>query len=366
MTNHLSRRDLLRTTGVAGLSLLGGGLLSACGAPGGSSGGGTELTMFHWAGAQGEVPKRIGDAFAKKNGVTVRYIEGTNAETFPKLVTSVQVNAKKPLLNLGFFNAQSFAQGAGEGLWAPVDDTLVPNAAKVLPEFRRPDGLGVYTVMDAMGILYNTKVITTPPKSWLDLFSPEYRGRVTTWDAPAFSVNAAPVINKLKGGTEDDLSKGIAAFSVAAKKGQFNGFVSSIDQLRQQLNSGQVVIAPGFQGVAQPWIDAGDPIGFAVPSEGVMAFPEGFQLVKGSRSAQLEEAAKLMNEILAPAAVSSYSAATATIPLIEGAELPAAFRDKPGFQLKTVKEAIQLDWALLAKNIQQATDRWNRDVKAYL
>ncbi|MCD9586368.1 extracellular solute-binding protein [Streptomyces solisilvae] len=366
MTHHVSRRDVLRSTGAAGLALLGGGLLSACGAPGGSSGGGTRLTMFRWAGAQGEVPKEVGDAFAKKNGVTVRYIEGTNAETFPKLVSSVQVNAHRPLLNLGFFNAQSFAQGAAEGLWAPVDSKLVPNAAKVLPEFRRDDGFGVYTVMDAMGILYNTDVVKSPPKSWLDLFKPEYRSKVTTWDAPAFAVNAVPVINKLKGGGEADLSKGIDVFADAAKKGQFAGLVASIDQLRKQLVSGQVVIAPGFQGVAQPWIDAGDPIGFAVPSEGVMAFPEGFQLVKGSSSEQLKEGAKLMNEILAPDAVSRYSAATATIPLIEGAELPARFRGKPGFQLTAVRESLQLDWGRLAKSVQQATDQWNSDVKAHL
>jgi putative spermidine/putrescine transport system substrate-binding protein len=366
MTTSPRRRDVLRSAGVAGLALLGGDLLSACGAPGGSSSGKTELTMFHWAGAQGQVPKQIGDAFADKNGVTIHYIEGTNAETFPKLVSSVQVNADKPLLNLGFFNAQSFAQGAAQGLWAKVDDKLVPGAAKVLPEFRRADGLGVYMVMDAMGILYNTKVVKTPPTSWLDLFAPQYRGKVTTWDAPAFSVNAVPVINKIKGGTESDLSKGLAVFSDAAKSGQFAGLISSVDQLRQQLNSGQIVIAPGFQGVAQPWIEAGDPIGFAVPKEGIMAFPEGFQLVKGSSSAQLEAAAKLMNEVIAPDAVSRYSAATATIPLIEGAELPAKYRDKPGFQLTAVRSSMQLDWAALAKSVPKATDQWNRDVKAHL
>jgi putative spermidine/putrescine transport system substrate-binding protein len=348
------------------MGVVGGGLLSACGTPGGSSGGRTELTMFEWAGAQGQVPKEVAQAFAKKNDVTIRYIEGTNADTFPKLVSSVQINPDKPLLNLGFFNAQSFAQGAGQKLWAPVSSSAVPNLAKVLPQYRQADGLGAYMIMDAMGILYNTKAFPTPPTSWTDLFDSRYRGKVTTWDAPSFSVNAVPVINKIEGGAENDLSKGIAAFSAAAKKGQFAGLIASIDQLRQQLVSGQVVIAPGFQGVAQPWIDAGDPIGFAVPSQGVMAFPEGFQLVKGSSDAQLKAAEQLMNEIIAPDAVSRYSAATATIPLIEGATLPARFRDKPSFQLKTVQEAIQLDWSALVGDVQKATDQWNRDVKAHL
>ncbi|MFL4909921.1 extracellular solute-binding protein [Streptomyces sp. MMS24-I2-30] len=217
----------------------------------------------------------------------------------------------------------STSQGAADGLWAPASEKSVPNVSKVLSGYATTGGLGAYMVMDAMGLISNKKVIRTPPTSWTDLFDSAYRGRVTTWDAPAFSVNAVPVINQIEGGSDGDLSKGIAAFSQAAKKGQFSGLISSVDQLRQQLNSGQVVIAPGFQGVAQPWIDEGDPIGFAVPKQGVMVFPEGFQLVKGSSDEQLGLAADLMDEIFAPDAVSDYSAATATIPLVQGAELPA-------------------------------------------
>ncbi|MGW3952326.1 ABC transporter substrate-binding protein [Streptomyces sp. NPDC004752] len=366
MTN-LDRRALLRSAGAAGAALLGGGLLAACGAPGGSSAGGANsLTLFHWAGAQGTVPRRVAKAFAKKRGITIRYIEGTNADTFPKLVSSVQVNRDKPLLNLGFFNAQSFAQGAADGLWAPVSAKSVPNIAKVLPGYTSDNGLGAYMVMDAMGLIYNKKVIRTPPTSWTDLFDSAYRGRVTTWDAPAFSVNAVPVINQIEGGSDDDLSKGIAAFSRAAKKGQFSGLIGSIDQLRQQLNSGQVVIAPGFQGIAQPWIDEGDPIGFAVPKQGVMAFPEGFQLVKGTSPDQLDLAADLMNELFDPAAVSDYSAATATIPLVEGAQLPAKYRDIESFQLKTVQHALKLDWSALVTGLDKATTAWNNDVKTHL
>ncbi|AXG81843.1 ABC transporter substrate-binding protein [Streptomyces paludis] len=364
---HLDRRTLLRSAGAAGAALLGGGLLAACGSPGSSSSGGsTSLTLFHWAGAQGTVPRKVAKAFAKKHGATIRYIEGTNADTFPKLVSSVQINAEKPLLNLGFFNAQSFAQGSADGLWAPADDSAVPNVAKVLPGYRTSGGLGAYMVMDAMGLIYNKNVIRTPPTSWTDLFDTAYRGKVTTWDAPAFSVNAVPVINQIEGGSEGDLSKGIAAFSRAAKRGQFSGLIGSLDQLRQQLNSGQVVIAPGFQGVAQPWIDEGDPIGFAVPKQGVMAFPEGFQLVKGSSDDQLELAAELMNELFAPATVSAYSAATATIPLVEGAELPAKYRDVESYQLQTVQNALKLDWAALVSGLDKATTAWNNDVKAHL
>ncbi|QIZ38792.1 PotD/PotF family extracellular solute-binding protein [Saccharopolyspora sp. ASAGF58] len=367
MTNFsLTRRGFLRATGLAGAATV----LAACGTPGGtsSSGGGpagTEITMFHWAGAQGTVPEQVGKAFAASSGVTVKYIEGTNADTFPKLVSSVQINASKPLVNLGFFNAQSFSQGNGQNLWLPVPDSVTA-IDQVLPEYRVPDRRGAYLVMDAMGLVYSKKAFPTPPKSWMDLFAAANRGKVTTWDAPSFGVNALPVIAKLNGGSESNLQPGLDVFENAAKAGQLRGFIASLDALRQQLNSGEVVIAPGFQGVAEPWIQAGDPIGFAVPTEGVMAFPEGFQIVKGSSDAQVDATAKLMNQIFSPENVSAYCNATGTLPLVQGAKLDAKYADRPSFQLSTVENAIRLDWNALVAAIPAATKVWNEQVKAHI
>lgn len=362
-TYPMSRRGFLR---VAGVSAGAAAVLAACGTPErGSVSGGADITMFHWAGAQGTVPVRIGDAYAKAKGVKVNYIEGTNADTFPKLVSSVQINRSKPLLNLGFFNAQSFAQGNTQDLWLPVPASVTA-VSGVLPKYQIADRKGAYLVMDAMGLVYNKNAFPTPPTSWMDLFAAAYRGKVTTWDAPAFSVNALPVIAKLNGGSESNLQPGIDVFAQAAKAKQFRGFISSVDQLRQQLNSGEVVIAPGFQGVAEPWIQAGDPIGFAVPNEGVMAFPEGFQIIKGSTDAQVSAAADLMNELFSPDNVSAYCNATGTLPLVQGAALDSRYSNRPSFQLSTVEQAIQLDWAQLANSVTAATKSWNDQVKANL
>jgi putative spermidine/putrescine transport system substrate-binding protein len=357
----LSRRNFLGL--LAGAGTAAG--LAACGNPGGggSASSVTSLTMFHWAGAQGAVPKKVGDAFATAKGVKVSYIEGTNAETFPKLVSSVQINPDKPLLNLGFFNGQSFATGEKSDLWLPVPDS-VANAGKVLEKYRIASKHGAYMVMDAMGLVYSKKAFPTPPTSWNQLFDAKYKGKVTTWDAPAFGVNGLPVIAKINGGSESNLAPGLERFAAAAKAKQFNGFISSVDQLRQQLKSGEVVIAPGFQGVAEPWIQAGDDIGFVVPEEGVMAFPEGFQIVKGSTDAQQTAAAELMNEIFDPANVSAYCEATGTIPLVEGATLGEKYKDRAGFQLETVEKAIQIDWAALVAATEAATKTWNDEVKA--
>jgi putative spermidine/putrescine transport system substrate-binding protein len=359
----LARRDLLRLGGLAAGGSL---LLAACGSNGGGGAGGqVALTMFIWSGDQATEPRAAVASFQKANpDVSVTFIEGTNATTFPQLVASVQADPNKPLLNLGFFNAQSFAQGAS--IWSQVTKAEVPNVAGILPQYQVSSGLGAYMVMDAMGIVYNKKLVKSEPTSWMDLFDSAYKGKVTTWDAPEFSVNALPVISIINGGSSSNLDPGIKVFSQAAKNGQFADLISSLSELQQQLTTGQVALAPGFQGVVEPWLESNPDLGFAVPKEGVMALPEGFQIVKGSTTAQVTAARKIMNQMLSPSVVSAYCAATATIPLVSGVELPAKFRDRPSFQLATVQKAIQLDWSALASVTQKYTTIWDDQVKGNL
>ncbi len=92
--------------------------------------------------------------------------------------------------------------------------------------------------------------------------------------------------------------------------------------------------------------------------------PRGFQLVKGSSEAQLEQSAALLGELFTPENVAEYCNLNGLIPLVEGAQLKDELADKETFQLSAVESAIQIDWATLVENIESATTAWNKDVKA--
>ncbi|MBY6414524.1 extracellular solute-binding protein [Rhodococcus sp. BP-252] len=358
---NLDRRHFLKLSATGALGAGAAAFLAACGA-GGSSG--TTVTAAYWPLSQAVVPKRvIEDYLASHPDVTIDAIEATNGDTFPKLVSSVQLNPSKPLVNLGMFNGQSLAQGIAQNLWHTPDLAKVPNLAKVTEAYRRTDGLAGDVVMDAMGLAYNTEALSTPPGSWYDLLDPKYRGKIVVGDAPAFSTNGVAVLNKLEGGDEDDLSKGLALFAEAARSGQFLAYSTSNTQLRSLLQSGDAVIASGSQGLFVPWIDEGDPIEFVAPGEGLQAFPESFQIVAGSTDAQLDVVYELMNRLYEPSNVSAYSEATAVIPLVEGAVVPEKYRSRASFGLAAVENSITLDYGKLAEGAQNATQIWNRDVK---
>lgn len=362
---NLDRRTFLRMSGAGALGVGAAAFLAACGRGSvNTDNGPVSVTAAYWPLSQAIVPKAvISDYLQSHPGVTIDAIEATNADTFPKLVSSVQLNPNSPLANIGMFNGQSLAQGIEKKLWQIPDPAAVPNLAKVFATHRRADGLAGDVVMDAMGLAYNTKALSTPPTSWYDLLDPKYRGKIVVGDAPAFSTNGVAVLNKLEGGTEDDLSKGLALFSEAAKSGQFLAYTTSNAQLRQMLQSGDAVIASGSQGLFVPWIEDGDPIDFVAPKEGLQAFPESFQLVAGSSDRQLAVVQDLMNLFYDPVNVSAYSAATAVIPLVEGAAVPDKYRDRHTFSLDAIESSITLDYGKLATASTAATTIWNRDVK---
>ena len=58
--------------------------------------------------------------------------------------------------------------------------------------------------MSATAIVYDPKVITTPPTSWNDLFDPKFKGHMALGDITGTSgVQTMLALNRLKGGTLD-------------------------------------------------------------------------------------------------------------------------------------------------------------------
>lgn len=353
----ISRRTLLK--GAAGLGLaasLPGNLFAQ---------GSTSVTQFIWTGAQEPVPRRIAEEFIAANpGVAVEIISGTNGATYPKLAASRDIDPNSPLLNLGFFNLDATERGKLVDMWLPIDAAAVPNVAHILPAYRQPGDLGAFFCMDAGGLIYNTNHFgSTAPDSWEMLFDPALKGKIALFDG-FWSGNGLVVMAKLHGGSEDNIEPALEIYEKAARDGQFHSLVTSNAQLQQLLISGEVVLAPHFRGIALPWAADGASIGYAMPEEGQVAFPEGFQLVNGSSEAQLDVCRKLLDVSLSPENVLDYCLTAQVIPLMDNVELPEMIASDPTIQPEAISSAIQLDYAKIAANGPSWTDAWNRRVKA--
>ncbi len=354
-TSGLSRRQLLGTAAAAALAV-----------PHARADDAVKLSQFIWTGAQEVVPRRITAAYMQENpGVAVEIIAGTNTELYPRLKASLDIDASQPLVNFGFFNMDATARGRDAHVWQGLDPALVPNLANILDAYRQPGETGAFFCMDVCGLVYNKQKMPAPPTSWADLLDPKYRGRVALFDG--FWVgNGLVVTARLHGGGENDIEPGMALYEAAAKAGQFHSLVTSNAQLQQLLVSGDVWLAPHFRGVALPWAAAGAPIGYAVPQEGQVAFPEGQQLVRGGSAAQQRAAQGIINASLTTQAVLDYCATAQVLPLLKNVTLPPALANDPAVQPDAIAHAMQFDYGRIAANSAAWAAAWNRRVKANL
>lgn len=362
--NHarLGRRDLLK---LGGASLLASTTLGSIGAALAQDTTPVELTIGAWPAPKSTAVQALLQRFLAANpGVTGSLIE--DGARYDKLVSSFAIDPSKPYVNLIQHNAQRFADGATAGLWESLDPAKVPNVEKLVQRFQPKDRRGAFWIADIEGIVYNKRLVKTPPTSWYDLFDPAYKGKTSVWETPAFSVNGVPIIARLEGDDEGKLDKAISIYSDAAKAGQFTAFHSSAAQLRQLFQTDQAAIAPGFQGIVQPWIEEGDEIGFVIPKEGPVLFPEGWQLVRGLEGRALDVASALFNEIISPETVTEYATLNPVIPLVEGAKVPDKYADLPTFSLAALEGAIEFDWPKLSAAVPAALENWKATVLPHL
>lgn len=371
----MNRAELLKRAGAAGAVLAGGSVASLFGGAtraAAATRDSVSVTEFSWVGSGQDItPFQIRSQYQKAHpNVTINMVQGTNAETYPKIVTSLQVTPDDPYVNFGFFNSQLMAQGLVDKVWLPFPTKKMPNLKYVLPNFRIAGNYGVFFASSPIGIMYNAQVFKQkgwkPPTSWNDLWNPKFKGKVAFWDAPSWAYNGLVATARLHGGSEQNIEPGMKIFENAAKSGQIQSLYTSNNAAQQLLVSGDAWITPFFFGIMEPWVKQGAPLAYAVPKEGEIGLGLGFAMVKGSSPAQQAVAADVINAMLAQHVVKQWSEYTFSVPTEKGIVFPPHLKKLPAYQPANVKREMVLDWHQIALNNAAWTQEWNQRVKANL
>jgi putative spermidine/putrescine transport system substrate-binding protein len=322
--------------------------------------------MFIWSGGeQGTEARKVVGDFVKQNpGATIEFYEESNAVAYPKIKAAHQANPNNPLVNFGYFNSAVTFQGDQDKMWLPLDPAKIPNMNDIYPAYRRPGDVGVGHSVSPIGIAYNKDMVKAPPQSWADVWSnPQYKGRVILFDYlwPYTGVVQAARMN---GGSEANPDAG---FEIWAKHtDQLLALVTSTQQAQNLLARGDAWITIWAKGNVQQWADAGAPVGFAVPKEGLVAFPLFFQIVVGTRPEQQAVAEKILNTLLSPQSLARFCELNGVAPTSSKVTLPARMSADPAYSATAIANAIQLDWATLAAKDAEYRQKWDRMVKSKL
>ncbi len=322
------------------------------------------LTFFHYSGSnQDIVPEAVIKAYtAAHPNVTVQVQQGNNTSTFPAIEASVKTTGV-PTVNCGYFNVAATTQGEIDGIWDPIDPTVVTHVADFPAAALGPSGHGIEWAFSPVGLVYRTDLVTPAPTSWMDLLDSRFAGHVALIDFPLITYNGLVPVNRILGGTDADLSKGFAAYKTAAQAGQFQSIFTSTAQIQNLLQTGDVTLLGYAYGNIAPWITQGMQLGYVVPKEGQIAFPLYFQILKGSTPAQVYQCEQLINTLLDPTNLASYAGYTDVAPTSNAVQLPASLSSVAAYSKDAISGALQLDFNVLAQDTAANQQSWTEDVK---
>jgi putative spermidine/putrescine transport system substrate-binding protein len=266
---------------------------------------------------------------------------------------------EKPPYSVLMVNENIASVVRGEGYFEPIPAAKVPNLANVYPNLRNAGDNGVRGIVSTIGIGYRKDLVKTPPKSWTDLWSnPEFKGKIGLYQigntaAMLFLLMTA----KLYGGSQDAIDRAFVEIKklLPFTQADWSGTLSTM------LTRGDVTVAV----IDFPEIVAlkkkGVPVEMVVPSEGVVAFEQSFNILKNAPNK--EDAYKYLNFILQPEVQEMMAKEFFTSPTNTRVQLASSMAADVPVSGKAMASIVGFDWSKVNPQLPAITDRWNREIK---
>ncbi len=203
--------------------------------------------------------------FEKATGATVAVQQGNSVQ----IAAAIRAMGGHPTYDVAYMDNSLATQLKNEGLVEPLDVSKLVSYPEVDKNAFGPDNNYVTFEVSATALVYDPKMVKTPPTSWNDLFDPKYKGRMALGDITGTSgVQTLLAINRLKGGTLDDIGPGLAAMKAIVPDAVT--LYTQADQLLALFQRGDIVLAPWYPDRAGSAISKGFSLAVAYPKEGAV------------------------------------------------------------------------------------------------
>lgn len=286
-----------------------------------TSGRRQRLNVYNW---ENYVASTTIPTFEREFNCGVRYATYGSAE---------EMLAKVMSGNSGWdvvFPSNSFVQPMRDlTLLERLDHKRLGNLSNLEERFQSPEWdphleYCVPYMHSATGIAYS-KTVSRPPLAWADLWTDSYSRRVTMLDDPAEVFGACLKLRHWSINSTDPGQLRAARDAAIRQKPLLRAYIS--EEVRDQLVTGDVLVAQMWAQVAQVAMDASAKLAFSFPAEGFALYADNASILRESKHKEL--AYDFLNYLLAPkvAADIAMEMRTATANRAARALLPIAQRD---------------------------------------
>jgi putative spermidine/putrescine transport system substrate-binding protein len=346
-SHSLSRRHVLAS---------GAATLLMSGLPAGTRAAGSMIATTYpgtWEVAQRQI---LLPAFAKATGASVALQPVLALEA----VSKISASKANPPFDVVLMDEGPYLAALDLGIFMPLPKDRLRNLASLPDRFIDPNGRGAFVSAQVMGIVYNPTSVKTPPTSWLDLWKPEYKGRVGITGLGS-SLGAAWMVEiaKLHGGSEKNIEPGFEAVrKLLPNVGAVAPNPGALATLFQQ---GQIDISFNYLNAILPLAQRGVAIAIAKPDSGWVLVRNSLHVIENSKNLDLAYVyldTALSDEVQAQMAASPNFLAPTNKTVAFGSELQKIAKDNEELSKLTL-----IDWK--AVNPQRSTliERFNREIR---
>ncbi len=316
------------------------------------------ITVAYYGGNWGEAfDACVAQPFSKATGIKVVAEIGNSTTTLSKL----QQQSGNAVIDVAYMDGGISEIAEAAGVLAPIDLAQLPHASSLQPQAAYKNDDHVFAVSAgyySLGLIYNTNEVSEAPSSWDELWNDAYAGAVAV-PSPNNSAGVAFVI--FLAGAFGDASESMDATFAKLKSLDSGLLYDTSGAASNAFQSNEVIIGAHFNVGAWDLIDAGLPIGFTVPKEGVWATDARMHIVKGTKNA--EAAAKFIDTALTPEAATCLAEKLYLGPAITGVALSADIERKlPWGSGGSIENLRLFDWSDVNAKRPAITDRWNREI----
>jgi putative spermidine/putrescine transport system substrate-binding protein len=243
-----------------------------------------------------------------------------------------------------------------EGYVARRNDGALKNLGSVFPELlAKSQGFGIPATYSLVGIAYNAQLVKEPPKSWADLWKPEFKGKVgIARTSSNLGLATLAIAAKSFGGSETKLDIGWEKLRELQPKAARSPAI-----LTQLLEREEIALAPLWNNNTAAAAEKGLPIRFVMPAPGAIAILSFFAAIARTRHPKLVD--EWLDGILSP----DYQARAAGSPYffgptVKGVTVPAAARPYTPSTPAEVLALQTVDWPTIAPLRGGLVDRFDR------
>jgi putative spermidine/putrescine transport system substrate-binding protein len=315
---------------------------------------GTTLVVTGYGGRWSDVMKKaLVEPFEKKHGVKVEIVTGITTEWVAKLLAAGPDN---PPYDVVFGNEPAFPIPRERGFFEKRNETLAPNIKNLYPKALIGD-TSLAMFWGRIGLAYRTDTGIKKPVSWKDFWDEAYVGKRATYIiGNTLGINFLFLTSKLYGKDYFDIDAGVAAIKRAQPK-----LVDFTGTVEKQLEQKEVVIAVLHDASAYDLQKRGIPVDWVAPTEGLPILDQIVQVTRGSKNKEL--AWKLIDAYLSPEVQLAFATELFWSPTNKTVKVPADVAKKIISGPADVDKLVLFDWAQVAKQRPQWTEKWNKEMR---